>query len=882
VRFGAFVTVLLSPTCDSASPGFSRSDDDHVVTIAFTPPNGPRSLVFLAPSCATLDEQRRACESRENVHTAICFTQRPGDVEVFEREGERRLRFRFPDTDMLVGGANDDRTLTGSATIAVSESGAPLPCGLATGSCSDQTGLIACVGELFRIDGTCEPNPHEEFTHFTSLPPPNNYRALCIEPAAICSPAPNAEIHFTIDADGNMLVPVDWRGILPEPDLPPARLVRGQLAIEAFAGSAEPIRVPSDLFVRSFSPEGLLLAPIFQPQVSPEGNDDTILFGSADGPESILWIAKKRPSGRRCADDPLTNCSSDSDCPAGECGTPLFDFSTRLEDGVGPVTVPRFGPGICQNDGASCTVDDECGESRCVAFRLTAEQTVPLDGLIETPSTLVSIVPEPIEGRDLNGDGDMLDDVLTLMDRDTGERHPIGVEEADGRAATRILAPPFTFPAVATEGDVIAFLEAEPKQFHSDANGDGDVFDTVLRVYRSTGRETEDLAPGLNLPADAAPLIDERNIVISNGLVFFRTSEAAAARYRTRRVSVASDGTEADGESRRPAISADGRFVAFESAASNIAPGADGETAGFVHDLESQQTVRLSLDSAEVAEEARFLTPSLSGDGRYAATSALGHDGREHIFVLDRDADADGIFDEPGETQTVLIERNPLTLAPGRGDASLPALSPDGRFVTYLSDAPDLRYGGESFPNTSIRAWATDRDPDGNGVFDELAPVFNRVGEQSYFSSVREPAALSTDGRWLAFATFEYVGESDDGQLCTFGLSCPDVVVSDLASNLLFPEPVAMSVNIDDGSTGDAPSLGTAMSADARYVVFVSLSTDLIAGDTNGAGDELQGEACLTRSYIKLESSDRHFGHRDRGGTSTSSRFRWMRESAPS
>src|SRR5207237_3787005 len=93
---------------------------------------------------------------------------------------------------------------------------------------------------------------------------------------------------------------------------------------------------------------------------------------------------------------------------------------------------------------------------------------------------------------------------------------------------------------------------------------------------------------GNPLTADAAPVINDRSLVVSNGRVFFRTTEGAVARQTTKRVSVASDGTPGICgcfEDPQPAISADGRFVAFVSGAFNLVNGDTNSVADvFVHD----------------------------------------------------------------------------------------------------------------------------------------------------------------------------------------------------------------------------------------------------------------------------------------------------------
>ena len=94
----------------------------------------------------------------------------------------------FPNTDALLGGPADDRTLAGPVTIAVSlRSQTTLPCGLANTTCDAQAaalGLVACVDDLFARDGTCEPNLDPTFTHFTALPPPSDYQATCFAESA--------------------------------------------------------------------------------------------------------------------------------------------------------------------------------------------------------------------------------------------------------------------------------------------------------------------------------------------------------------------------------------------------------------------------------------------------------------------------------------------------------------------------------------------------------------------------------------------------------------------------------------------------------------------------------------------------------------------------
>src|SRR5262249_19228962 len=145
----------------------------------------------------------------------------------------------------------------------------------------------------------------------------------------------------------------------------------------------------------------------------------------------------------------------------------------------------------------------------------------------QTPVLSSFVVSEAVQNKDLNGDGDAIDDVVLLVDRETGQRQAIGDGGEDGLATIRIHEPPFSFPAVATAGDVVALLESEPAQgagdLTSDINGDGDVADSILRVFRLGSPEAPLAVPRA---VDALPVIDHRPLVISGGRVFVRSSEA--------------------------------------------------------------------------------------------------------------------------------------------------------------------------------------------------------------------------------------------------------------------------------------------------------------------------------------------------------------------
>ena len=413
-RPGDRLEIHLDPVCDAASPGFGATPAGDVVTIVYTPPaGGPRNVVLVASDCAAVEPARASCEALPEVATATCIPATdPGALELVTNGGHESLRFRVPDTDALFPPAGDDRTFTGPASIAVSAVGQPVPCGLASGTCAGQSNVIACIDKLFVTDGGCGVVPDATFPHFTMLPKPNVYREVCTSPNPPCTGLTD-ELRFTVDSAGNVLIPMDWRGVLVNHNaVPVARLMRTSSTVEAFEGGGAPMVVPGPSFLASFSPEGRKIAPVFDPQSDPTSASSVTLFGSADAPETVLRIARRSSAFLRCAGGINTglpcndavdcpsgtcgqatcvgganaglSCASDVACPGGECGPGLFDFSTRLLDATGPVVL---GIGACiggTNEAATCTNDGDCPGGQCGSFQAEALDPVPLDGLAQS------------------------------------------------------------------------------------------------------------------------------------------------------------------------------------------------------------------------------------------------------------------------------------------------------------------------------------------------------------------------------------------------------------------------------------------------------------------------------------------------------------------
>jgi Tol biopolymer transport system component len=289
------------------------------------------------------------------------------------------------------------------------------------------------------------------------------------------------------------------------------------------------------------------------------------------------------------------------------------------------------------------------------------------------------------------------------------------------------------------------------------------------------------------------------------------------------RVSVGIDGAEAGATSELPAISADGRHVAFLSWASNLVPGDTNERVDvFVHDRATRITERVSIGTE--GSESNGLTdlPALSADGRLVAFQSTGGDlvsgdtnFAPDVFVHDR---------ETNQTERVSVSTEG---AEANAAAQSAALSADGRFVAFWSAASNL------VPDDTNGAWdifVHDRD----GGTTERVSVSTSGREADGGSSNPD---ISADGLVVVFQSTasNLVPADGNGQ-------ASDIFVHDRATGTT--ERVSVdSAGIESGQgvpfglAGAEWSIHPAVGADGRHVLFDSFASNLVPGDTNDAWD---------------------------------------------
>jgi Tol biopolymer transport system component len=281
------------------------------------------------------------------------------------------------------------------------------------------------------------------------------------------------------------------------------------------------------------------------------------------------------------------------------------------------------------------------------------------------------------------------------------------------------------------------------------------------------------------------------------------------------RLSVSNAGVEGNGDSSFPSISADGRFVAFQSGATNFDPVPINNYIDiYLRDRQLGTTVLVSKSSLGVGSDfGHSHRPHISADGLYVAFDSESND-----FVTgDNNAKSD-IFVHNRVTGTT--ERLSLSTAglQGTGHSYSPSCSGDGSLVAFQSLAANLVSGDT---NAKSDIFLRDRD--------FTAPTTIRVSVTSAGAQANgdsSEASISADGRYVAFQSLatNLVPNDSNGQ--------QDIFVRDLQAGTTELVSVA-----NDGGQANFPSHYPEISDDGRYVAFRSAASNLHAGDTNTADD---------------------------------------------
>ncbi|MGZ8144244.1 MAG: TolB family protein [Methylosarcina sp.] len=400
---------------------------------------------------------------------------------------------------------------------------------------------------------------------------------------------------------------------------------------------------------------------------------------------------------------------------------------------------------------------------------------------------------------------------------------------------------PSNIPSITPNGRFVAFVSYADNLVLGDTNSSPDVFvrDLKTRVTQRVSVSSEGVEG--NNYSNSAPSIsgdgryvafnsEATNLVANdtNGLpdVFVRDLKTGV----TQRVSVNSEEVEGNyGGGSSPAISANGRLVAFSSSASNLVLGDTNNLPDvFVRDLKTGETRRVSVDSvgAEGNGSSGGIGIDISDNGQFVAFSSYAsnlvagdNNDREDVFVHDL---------KTGVTKRVSVNSAGEEVSDCTFSLSSysPSISANGRFVAFSSNACNLVEGDTNDYGDPLFQ--------GNDIFvhDLGTGETKRVSVDSSGGefTVSDDSAISGNGRFVVFRS------SYGGYLNLNYFITSNIVVHDLKTG------TTQIVSVGNGQENENYDYGIgsyypSISATGRFISFSSDATNMVAGDKNNAED---------------------------------------------
>ncbi len=281
------------------------------------------------------------------------------------------------------------------------------------------------------------------------------------------------------------------------------------------------------------------------------------------------------------------------------------------------------------------------------------------------------------------------------------------------------------------------------------------------------------------------------------------------------------DGAIANSSASDPAISADGRYVAFSSGATNLDPDdTDQDTDMYVRDTQGDTTQLVSRASGGNGAKANssMFRIAISANGRYVAFGGTATnldpddtDTRHDVFVRDTQRDTTELVTRASGAAGAKLNGNAFL---GQG------ISADGRYVAFHTFATNVHPADQ---DSTGDVYVRDRDADTTQLISRATGANGVKGDQFSYSPV-----VSANGRYVVYhshATNLDPGDQDTTQ---------DVFVRDLATDTT---TLVSRASGADGAKGNGGSSEPRISADGRYVVFQSTASNLDPADGDTASD---------------------------------------------
>lgn len=385
-----------------------------------------------------------------------------------------------------------------------------------------------------------------------------------------------------------------------------------------------------------------------------------------------------------------------------------------------------------------------------------------------------------------------------------------------------------TASRLSANGRYVVFKSLASDLVSDDTNGVQDIF-----IYDRTGNTTKRVSLNTansnpNGASDSPALSGDASLVVfastATNLVSGDTNAVKDIFLRDRdtnqtaRISVSSSGAQANAASAAPDISADGRFIVFSSAASNLVNGdTNGATDIFLFDRDNSTVSLVSKSSSGFGAEGASTNPVISADGRFIAYESVA----ANIDSADTNAVKDVfLYDRVNDLTSVVSVSSGGVI--GNNMSSSPAISADGRYIAFQSLA-------SNFPGASA-----------NGYYDIF--VHDHINQTTSHVSMDNTSGLannastdpviSANGRYVAFESSanDLIDGDDNNNV--------DVFLRDRTTNTT----TLLSVTTGTDEQANESSGEATISFNGRFIGFNTAASNLVSGDINGYEDVFVSE----------------------------------------
>jgi hypothetical protein len=393
-------------------------------------------------------------------------------------------------------------------------------------------------------------------------------------------------------------------------------------------------------------------------------------------------------------------------------------------------------------------------------------------------------------------------------------------------AGTSSAIGPSTAIAITPDGRFVLFNSLASDLSGIDNNGLQDVFvrdlqtnTTVLISISALGNSGNGSSAAHAITSDGRYVLfnsfaSDLGGIDANGLedVYIRDLHTNT----TIRVSInAADTNSGNGKSSAIRFTPDGRYVLFNSFASDLS-GVDpnGTQDVFVRDMQTNTTTLVSVDETNVSANGFSLGADITPDGRYVLFSS----DASNIGGIDANGARDVYVRDLQSSVTTRVSMNVHGNNSGAGPSTAVSITPDGNSVLFFSIADNLVTNGSNgnIQDVFVRNLQTN--------ITRLVTV-NAFGNSG--NAISTATSITPDGEYVLFSSFA----SDLGGIDPNGQN--DVYLRNLSTNTT----ERLSINSAMTSSGNGPSTAVAMTPDARSVLFISLASDIAGIDPNGQQD---------------------------------------------